>query len=39
MRASPRLTRTELIRAAANATGFAAERPVIEVRGKCAECQ
>lgn len=27
------------VRAAANATGFAAERPVIEVRGKCAECQ
>ena len=26
------------VRAAA-ATGFAAERPVIEVRGKCAECQ
>ena len=27
------------VRAAAAATGFAAERPVIEVRGKCAECQ
>ena len=27
------------VRAAAEATGFAAERPVIEVRGKCAECQ
>ena len=27
------------VRAAADATGFAAERPVIEVRGKCAECQ
>ena len=27
------------VRAAAEKTGFAAERPVIEVRGKCAECQ
>lgn len=27
------------VRAAAEATGFAAERPVIEVRGKCTECQ
>ncbi|SNS67758.1 Fur family transcriptional regulator [Sphingopyxis indica] len=27
------------VRAAAEATGFSAERPVIEVRGKCAECQ
>ena len=27
------------VRAAAAATGFAAERPVIEVRGKCSECQ
>ena len=27
------------VRAAAEATGFAAERPVIEVRGKCVECQ
>lgn len=27
------------VRAAAEATGFAAERPVIEVRGKCTDCQ
>ncbi|MBB5705359.1 Fur family transcriptional regulator [Sphingopyxis panaciterrulae] len=27
------------VRAAAEAAGFAAERPVIEVRGKCPECQ
>ncbi|MEQ8309334.1 MAG: Fur family transcriptional regulator [Sphingopyxis sp.] len=27
------------VRAAAEKTGFAAERPVIEVRGKCTECQ
>ena len=27
------------VRAAANDTGFADERTVIEVRGKCAECQ
>lgn len=27
------------VRAAAEATGFAAERPVIEVRGRCTDCQ
>ena len=27
------------VRAAAAATGFAAERPVIEVRGRCHDCQ
>lgn len=27
------------VRAAAEATGFSAERPVIEVRGKCADCK
>ena len=27
------------VRAAAEATGFSAERPVIEVRGKCSDCQ
>ncbi len=26
------------LRAAASAAGFEAERPVIEVRGRCAEC-
>lgn len=27
------------VRAAAEATGFSAERPVIEVRGRCSDCQ
>ncbi|MES2043004.1 MAG: transcriptional repressor [Pseudomonadota bacterium] len=30
---------TKGVRAAAVAAGFAPERPVIEVRGKCAECE
>ncbi len=29
---------TSGVRSAAEAAGFAAERPVIEVRGRCAEC-
>lgn len=29
---------TKAVRAAATAAGFTPERPVIEVRGKCAEC-
>ena len=30
---------TEGVRSAAEAAGFSAVRPVIEVRGKCAECE
>jgi Fur family zinc uptake transcriptional regulator len=30
---------TKSVRAAAVAAGFAPERPVIEVRGKCADCE
>jgi len=29
---------TKTVRAAAKGTGFSPERPVIEVRGKCADC-
>ena len=29
---------TKTVRAAARGTGFSPERPVIEVRGKCADC-
>lgn len=32
-------TITKTIRAAATAAGFAPERPVVEVRGRCADCE